>query len=168
MSQQLFFHGIETYMLSCSESYFEYHTGSYVGLRQASNIASSRYFWLRLGENWICQNWNLSESVFCHFLKKLEFVRMNLSESEFVRIGICQNRNLPSSLAHQEFSIAPIDIINKDSIQTHRKRGRNNMRYIFYFYQTQQYLQNPNMKCDIMSILSRKPQFLDGLFILAF
>ena len=51
-------------------------------------------------ENGICQNWNLSESVFCHFWKKLEFVRIgicqnwNLSESEFVRIGICQNWNL--------------------------------------------------------------------------
>ena len=55
-----------------------------------------------LRENGICQKWNLSESVFCHFLKKLEYVRMgfvgigvcqnrNLSESKFVRIGICQN-----------------------------------------------------------------------------
>ena len=50
-------------------------------------------------ENGICQNWNLSESVFCPFLKKLEFVRIglsqnwNLSESELVRIGIGQNRN---------------------------------------------------------------------------
>ena len=50
-------------------------------------------------ENGICQNWNLSESVFRHFLNKLEFVRIgicqnwNLSESEFVIIGICQNWN---------------------------------------------------------------------------
>ena len=52
------------------------------------------------GENGICQNWNLSESVFCRFLKKLEFVRIgicqnwNLSELEFVIIGNCQNQNL--------------------------------------------------------------------------
>ena len=54
-------------------------------------------------ENGICQNWNLSESIFCHFLKKLEFVRIgicqnwNLSELEFVRIGIGQNWNLSES-----------------------------------------------------------------------
>ena len=57
----------------------------------------------RLGENGICQNWNLSESIFCHFLKKLEFViigicqNWNLSELEFVRIGICQNWNWSES-----------------------------------------------------------------------
>ena len=61
-------------------------------------------------ENGICQNWNLSESVICHFMKKLEFVRIgicqnwNLSESEFVRIGICENWNLSESeFAESEF-----------------------------------------------------------------
>ena len=39
--------------------------------------------WLH-GENGICQNWKLSESVVCHSLKKLEIVR----------IGKCQNWNL--------------------------------------------------------------------------
>ena len=75
------------------------------------NLSESEF--VRIG---ICQNRNLSESAFCHFLKKLEFVRVgifqnwklseleivrigncqnrNLSESEFVRFGICQNRNL--------------------------------------------------------------------------
>ena len=51
-------------------------------------------------ENGICQNWNLSESVFCHFLKKLKIVRIGncqnwkLSELEIVRIGNCQNWKL--------------------------------------------------------------------------
>ena len=33
-------------------------------------------------ENGICQNWNLSESIFCHFLKKLEW---DVSTSSAVR-----------------------------------------------------------------------------------
>ena len=70
------------------------------GLKVETNKSTPCHFHQLQGENGICQNWNLSESVFCHFLKKLEFVRIgicqnrNLSELEFVRIGICQSWNL--------------------------------------------------------------------------
>ena len=54
-------------------------------LRQAANQnANGSFFPLSLSpqmpwEDGICQNWNLSESIFCHFLKKLETVRMGHS-----------------------------------------------------------------------------------------
>ena len=68
------------------------------------------------GEYGISQNWKLLESVFCHFLKKLEIARIEkcqnwklseseivrirhghnwkLSKTEFVTIGNCQSWNL--------------------------------------------------------------------------
>ena len=69
---------------------------SAVGFARSASTAMFQNGW---GDG-ICQNWNLSESVFCLFLKKSEFVRIgicqnwNLSEWEFVRMGICQNGNL--------------------------------------------------------------------------
>ena len=51
---------------------------------------------LIFGENWICQNWNLSEFGF--FFTLFEGIgnclNWKLSELEFVRIRICQNWNL--------------------------------------------------------------------------
>ena len=44
------------------------------------------------GENGICQNWNLSESIFLPLFEEIGICQnRNLSELEFVRIGICQN-----------------------------------------------------------------------------
>ena len=60
----------------------------------------------------------MSESVFCHFFKKLEFVRIgvcqnwNLSELEFIRIGNCQNWKL-SELEFVRIGICPDPELSK-------------------------------------------------------